>query len=231
MARGESADAPKAARILIVDDHPMMRRGLRDTLEGQADLVAAEEADSVHAAMKLLSESDYDLVVLDISFESGSNGLEFIKEIRARDTETKILVFSLHDESLYAERALRAGAQGYLEKSASLDEVLDAIRRVLRGELHLSPRMSGILLRRAVGQSPANASLPWHNLSDRELEVLEHIGRGLTTRQIAENLCLSEKTIETHRQNIKTKLGIESGTQLIRHAVRWMEQRQGDTSA
>jgi DNA-binding NarL/FixJ family response regulator len=230
MPRRTTESGSAVARILVVDDHPMMRQGVRDALVGQSDLAVVAEAEDVSSAMKQLSESRFDLVILDISFQSGANGIELIKGIRARGDDTRMLVFSMHDESLYAERVLRAGAQGYVEKSASSAQMVTAIRRVLRGGLYLSPRMSDVLLRRAVDVKSGEDLRPENALSDRELEVLELIGRGLTTRKIAETLCLSEKTIETHRQNIKNKLGLESGTQLIRHAVQWVDRGrpQGD---
>lgn len=231
MAKHDAADGPQVSRILVVDDHPMMRQGLRDALEGQSDLEVVAEAEDVSSAMQLLAENRFDLAVLDISFQSGANGIDLIKNLRGRGDETPILVFSMHDESLYAERVLRAGGQGYLEKSAPSEQMVAAIRKVLGGGLHLSPRMSDVLLRRAVDVKQGEGTLPEQTLSDRELEILELVGRGLTTKQIADRLCLSDKTIETHRQNIKHKLGLESGSQLIRHAVQWVDKGRQDATA
>lgn len=223
MNRHDKAKHDRVARVLIVDDHPMMRQGLRDALEGQPDLEVAAEADDVRHALKHLGASEFDLIVLDLSFQSGDNGLELIKSLRARGDDTRILVFSMHDESLYAERTLRAGAQGFLSKGASTDEVLEAIRRVLKGELYLSRRMSNVILRRTLSAPASEPVVDPTVLSDRELQVVELIGRGLGSKEIADRLCLSVKTIETHRQNIKKRLQLDSGSQLIRYAVNWVE--------
>jgi DNA-binding NarL/FixJ family response regulator len=198
-----------------------MRQGLRDCLSDQPGLEVGGEADSVADAAKQLAASRFDLVILDISFRNGASGLDLIKDMRARGDERKVLVYSIHDESLYAERVVRAGAQGYLSKEQPADEVLKAVRQVLNGEIYLSPRMSSMLLQRTLSTpAPIDDS---NLLSDRELQVLELIGRGHSTSQIADQLCVSGKTIETHRQNMKKKLKLESGTQLIRYAVNWVE--------
>ncbi len=223
MAAPDTEKKSRVARILIVDDHPIMRQGLRDTLIGQHDLEVTDEAECARAAMKKLTTTQYDLIILDLSFRTGSGGLDLIKDIRARDDQTKILVFSMHDEMLYAERVIRAGAQGYLNKEVTTAEVLKAVRRVLKGELYLSKRMSDLLLRRTFDKGRVSDMEAVSTLSDREIEVLELIGKGLRSTEIAERLCLSVKTIETHRQNMKRKLNLESGTLLVRYAVNWVE--------
>jgi DNA-binding NarL/FixJ family response regulator len=223
MAAPDTEKKTRIAKILIIDDHPIMRQGLRDTLKGQPDLEVVDEAECTRSAMKKLASSRFDLIILDLSFRSGPGGLDLIKDIRARDHTTKILVFSMHDEMLYAERVIRAGAQGFLNKEVPTAEVLKAVRRVLKGELYLSKRMSDLLLRRTFDKGRDSHTEAVSTLSDREIEVLELIGRGLRSTEIAERLCLSVKTIETHRQNMKRKLNLESGTLLVRYAVNWVE--------
>lgn len=212
--------AKRVSKILIVDDHPIVRHGLAKLINDEPDLEVCGEADSAGDAMTTMESESPDLLLVDISL-GGTNGIELIKRVKASDPEMRVLVSSMHDESLYAERALRAGAMGYLNKGENRETLLGAIRQVLRGKLYLSPRMSERLLHRFVlnDQEPDRPAI--ESLSDRELEVFQLIGEGLTTRQIASRLHLSPKTIETYREHIKAKLNLENSSELIRAAVQW----------
>lgn len=208
----------QAARILIVEDHPVVRRGLVELINAEADLHVCGEAEDAPAAIQMLGQTRPDLVIIDISLKRG-NGIDLVKQIKARDGQIRLLVTSVHDESLYAERALRAGAMGYVNKSEPIPTILNAIRQVLRGRIFLSMPMVNRML-----QSPApepSEESPIASLSDRELQVFELIARGLTTREIAGKLLLSIKTIETHRDHIRMKLKLKNSTELIHHAVQW----------
>jgi DNA-binding NarL/FixJ family response regulator len=207
-------------RILVVDDHPLMRDAFRDLLEEERDLEIVGESESISKAVQLLEERKPDLLLVDISLEDG-NGLELIKQARALLPEILIVVVSMHDERLYAERALRAGASGYVSKHEPADVILEGIRQVLSGHIFVSDRMQDRLLRRLQEGGEEVDRSAVESLSDRELEVFEMIGQGLATREIAAKLNLSVKTVDTHRHRIKEKLNIGSGSQLVRHAVRW----------
>jgi DNA-binding NarL/FixJ family response regulator len=208
-------------RVMIVDDHPVVRQGLALLIDQQPDLEVCAEADSVADAFAKFTESAPDLVIIDLSLKDGS-GIELIKEIKARNEHAKMLVSSMHDESLFAERVLRAGAKGYISKQEATGNIVEAARQVLDGRVYLSPRMSDQMLHRLVSSGEDADRSPIDSLSDRELEVFEMIGQGLTTRQIASKLDLSPKTVETYRENIKAKLNLPNGTALTRHAVQWL---------
>jgi DNA-binding NarL/FixJ family response regulator len=221
MSESRSGAAPRRAKILIVDDHPVVREGLAVRIAGQPDLEVCGEASEVAEALDRVETTAPDLVIVDLSLKGG-HGIELIKQIRARYDRVKMLVASMHDEKVYAERALNAGAMGYINKQELPDRVLDAIRQVLLGKIYLSTPMTERVLRRlAVAPGQAGVS-PVTSLSDRELEVFELIGRGLKTAQIASRLHLSVKTIETHREKIKAKLNVETGTELGYLAVQWV---------
>jgi DNA-binding NarL/FixJ family response regulator len=207
-------------RVLIVDDHPIVREGLAAIINREPDLEVCGQAGGLAQAMRLFQQERPDLVVADVSLEDG-NGLELVKELVAQDAGIKVLVQSMHEESLYAERSLRAGARGYVNKEEAPGQIVNAIRQVLRGRVYLSSRMTDRLLHRSVRGFEPDRS-PIESLSDRELEVFEQIGRGMTTRRIAQNLYLSPKTIETYRENIKTKLNLKNATELTQHAVQWV---------
>jgi len=209
------------ARILIVDDHPLVRRGLMDLIADEPDLVVCGEAADAVEALRQVDALDPDLVIIDISLKQG-HGLELIKRIRTRDKPIKMLVCSMHDEALFAERALRAGAMGYLNKEEATEKVIDAIREVLRGKVYLSADMTERLLGRAVKAGKPLARLSNESLSDRELAVFEMLGQGLTTGAIADKLQLSVKTIETYREHIKSKLDLKNSAELGRHAAQWV---------
>jgi len=209
-------------RVMIIDDHVIVRQGLTHLINQERDLTVCGEAED---GLKGLSEADRllpDVLLLDISLP-GMNGIEFIKNVKARHPDLPIVVLSMHDESLYAERALRAGALGYLMKKSSSDEVIAALRKVLNGEFYLSGQTGSALLKKFLGGAHTQSLSPVSVLSDRELEVFEMIGRGKTTRELADALHLSTKTIDAHRMHIKEKLNIHSVTELIQHAVRYVE--------
>lgn len=214
---------PAIKRILVVDDHPVVRQGIKHLLEHEPDLRICAEAESAGEALQALQKHKPDLVLVDISLK-GTDGLELTKWIRAQNKKLPILVLSMHDESLYADRVLRAGAHGYLMKAEVADKIVTAVRKVLRGEIYLSERVGQSILHEVTGRgSPADES-PIRRLSDRELEVFRLIGQGHGTREIAGLLHLSVKTIETYRANIKDKLGLASATQLVRFAAHWVGQ-------
>jgi DNA-binding NarL/FixJ family response regulator len=208
-------------RIQIVDDHPLMRHGVRELFERQDGMEVCGEADSVAGALDELEASKPDLLIVDISLKDGS-GLALVEKVRDIDPSVATLVWSMHDEDLFAERALRAGAMGYVSKAASTSELVQAVRDVLAGKVAVSPAIAQRLLRTVGhgGAKPTSGGVA--SLSNRELSVFELIGNGLTTRQIAESLQLSIKTIDSHRENIKAKLGLDSSIELVRHAVLWV---------
>jgi DNA-binding NarL/FixJ family response regulator len=213
---------PARKRILIVDDHPMMRQGLAQLINSEPDLAVAWEAESAGQALETLAAHKPDLVLADISLP-GKNGLELIKDIRVLQPEVLILVVSMHDETLYAERVLRAGGRGYIMKQQGGKKLMEAIRQVLTGQIYVSEKMSAHILEIFSGHRSRAGSSPVAQLSDREFEVFQLIGDGKGTREIAERLHLSVKTVEVHRAHIKEKLGLKSATDLVRYAVRWSE--------
>jgi DNA-binding NarL/FixJ family response regulator len=217
-----AAVGPGKARVLIVDDHPVVREGLALLISAQPDLEVCGEAEDVASACRLLDEARPDVVVVDISLPGGG-GLELIKRIRAHRPTIRMLVSSIHEEGAYAERALRAGALGYINKREATRTLLDAIRRVRDGHIYLSEQMTDRLLSRAVaGGEPAVDGSSVDSLSDRELDVFESIGRGESTREIADRLHLSGKTVETYRERIRKKLGLKTGGELARRAMEWV---------
>jgi DNA-binding NarL/FixJ family response regulator len=216
--------AGRKARILIVDDHPIVRECLAAHIARQPDLEFCGEAEAVHDALEKVKLLSPDLVVVDIILKSGQ-GLELIKAIKARGSAAKMLISSAHDESIYAERALHAGAMGYVSKQETLDKMVEAIRQVLAGKIYLSKALTERLLQRAVCGAPKLAPCSIDSLSDRELEVFTMIGRGVSTREIAKQLHLSVKTVETHRENIKHKLNLHNSSELCREAVQWVLEK------
>ena len=212
---------PKRIQILIVDDHPLIREGLTARISAQADLEVCGEAEGVEEALAEFKAHDPDLVLVDISLKNG-HGLELIKQIKLHDPETKMLVISAYDESFYAERALRAGALGYISKQECRENVITAIRTVLDGRRYLSPQMTDQLLGMAVAGRETSSASPVEKLTDRELEVYQLIGQAQTTSGIAKQLHLSPHTIDSHREKIKAKLGLKNGAELTRHALQWV---------
>jgi DNA-binding NarL/FixJ family response regulator len=212
----------RGARILIVDDHPVVRDGLAAQITTQRDLEVCGEAEDMASALAVFDRTRPDLAIIDISLKSG-NGIDLIKRFRERDESVRIVVWSMYPERLYAERALRAGAMGYVNKGSETREILQAIRTVLAGRIYLGEEVSTRLLGRVVGGgSRPIESCPIESLSDRELEVFKLMGEGLTTEKIAETMHVSPKTVETYRARVKEKLGLSNITELIQQAVRWV---------
>jgi DNA-binding NarL/FixJ family response regulator len=212
--------SPSKLRVLIVDDHPITRQGMKALVNQQSNLEVCGEADSAPLALELLGKLQPDLAIIDVSLKT-TNGLELTKNIKAHAPNLPILVVSMHDEGLYAERALRAGAMGYVMKQEAGEKVAVAIQHLLRGEIFLSSRMKEKMLHRFVNKKREGMVFSIDTLSDREMEVFQLIGNGYSTRQIAQKLGLSSKTIDSHREHLKLKLGLESGAELVRHAIQW----------
>lgn len=217
---------PEMKRLLLVDDHPIMRHGLVQLISAEPDLEVCAEAGNAAEGMTAASKQNPDLVIADLTLPD-KHGLEFIKDLRALHPDLQIMVLSMHDESLYAERALRAGARGYLMKEAAAENLIRAVRRVLGGDIYLSDKMASVMLELLSGQRKTSASAGIDRLTDRELEVLQLIGSGRGTRQIADQLHVSVRTIDAHRAHIKDKLQLPDGNALVRYAVRWVENQQG----
>jgi DNA-binding NarL/FixJ family response regulator len=209
-------------RIMVVDDHPMTRGGLVGLINAQVDLQVCCEAGTPAEAMTILAKVTPDLVVTDLSMP-GRSGTEFIKDILAIHPDLPVLVLSMHDEDIHAERVLRAGARGYIMKDAGAAKMLEAIRQVATGQVYVSPEMASKVLNALSGTRPRGSNSPIDKLSDREFEVFQMIGQGLTTKEIAGRLHLSPKTVDVHRGNLKVKLGLRDATSLMRQAVRWVE--------
>lgn len=216
--------AQQKYKILIVDDHPVVRQGLHQLISGDERLSICGEAKSAAECISMLEELSPDMILTDISLE-GTDGIELTKEVRQINPNIPVLVFSIHGEELYAERALNAGANGYLMKQENPDILLKAIHQVMAGDIFLSTEMTSRMLRKMSGskKTPQPQKTGVEQLSDRELEVFKLIGQGLTTRRIAEKLNLSVKTIETYRMHIKEKLELNDATELMHHAVHWVE--------
>jgi DNA-binding NarL/FixJ family response regulator len=215
------SETPTAkARILIVDDHPVVREGLAMHLAAQRDLEVCGEAEDLPGALALLTSARPDVAIVDISLKN-SNGIDLIRRIKDRNDKVRVLVWSMYPENLYAERVLRAGAHGYLNKGQATHHVLEAVRAILQGQVYVSAQLSNRLLYQVVGRKPAQR-LTIDSLSDRELEAFQLLGDGLTTESIAERMHVSPKTIETYRARIKEKLGISNRTELIQRAAQWV---------
>lgn len=219
-----SAQQASKHKIFIVDDHPIVRQGISQLINQEDDLVTCCEAGSAQETLDLMEQCVPDILLLDISLD-GVSGLELIKMLRSRRHKVPVLVISMHDESLYAERALRAGAKGYVMKQEATEKMLTAIRQVLRGDLYISERMQAKILKRVLNGDDGGLS-PIDLLSDRELEVFRLIGHGFATSDIARELNRSVKTVETHRAHLKDKLGLKNAAELTRFAVQWGEQEK-----
>ncbi|MEM1099505.1 MAG: response regulator transcription factor [Planctomycetota bacterium] len=217
--------ATRPARLVLIDDHPIVRKGLLATLAAEDDLDVIAEASSLSEGYERLRDEKPDLAIVDLSLGDG-HGLELIKQIHAHDWGIKLLVCSMLDEALYADRVIRAGASGYLRKDQAADHVVEAVRKILAGDVYLSPSATT----RVLGQmSPGNrpgGETTINQLSDRELEVFEMIGDGLGSREIAGKLHLSIKTVETYREKIKAKLDLKNGNELTRHAIHYRMREQ-----
>ena len=207
-------------RILVVDDHPLLRQGLAMLINQQHDMHVCGEAEEAQAAMQAIADKRPDIIILDLSLK-GPDGLEVLKSIRALYPDLPVLILSMHDEAIYAERALRARANGYIMKQEATEKVLMALRRIFNGEVYLSDSMSKKMLQQYIGGASSVLESRIAALSDRELEVFRRIGEGCATREIADELHLSIKTVETYQAHIKDKLSLRSGRELIQHAVQW----------
>lgn len=216
----------KNRQIYIVDDHPLMRKGLAMTLEKEVGFDVCGQAESAEVALQEILKLKPDAAVIDISLP-GMNGIELVKNLLHQQPDLKILIVSRHDEELYAERALRAGAKGYLMKLEAVDVLVAAVRQILNGNLYLSEKIGNKLLMKLATGNAGKSDNPLDLLSDRELEVFELTGKGLSTKEIGKKLHISVKTVESHRANIKEKLHLNTATELMRHAVRWVEDTAG----
>jgi len=223
MARKKQPDktAENKTKILIVDDHPIVRRGLAELINHENDLAVCGHAEDSHEALRAIRELTPNMAVVDISLKETS-GMELIKDINAQYPDLPVLALSMHDESLYAERALRAGAKGYIMKQEATENVIVAIRKILSGEIYVSDKMTARMMRKLVAGQTEMSTSPIECLSDRELEVFHLAGKGYGTRQVSERLHLSIKTIETYRARIKEKLNLADATELLQHAIRWV---------
>lgn len=209
-------------RIMIVDDHPILRKGLAMVINQEPDLVIAGEAPDATAALSMIESFKPDLVIVDLSLP-GIDGIELIKTMKLKYRDLPALVVSMHDELIFAERALRAGARGYIMKQEAVDKVLIAIRRVLNGEIFVSDKITTKMLETLISNEAKPGSSPLDLLSNRELTVFRLIGQGFKTRQIADELHLSVKTIESYRSHIKEKLKLDTGTDLMKYAIQWVQ--------
>jgi DNA-binding NarL/FixJ family response regulator len=212
-------------RVVIVDDHPLFRERLAQLINHEPDMEVTGDADTAKDAIQLIRNTSPDLAIIDITLKE-SSGLELVKSIKALSIGVPVLVLSMHEESLYAERALRAGATGYITKHQAADEVLAAIRRVLAGEVYLSEKMTSGFLKSLTSAGVRSVSRAVDRLTDRELEVLDLIGRGQTTRQVANKLQLGVATVDTYRARIKEKMNFRNAAELLHFAIRWVRERE-----
>ena len=207
-------------KILIVDDHPILRKGLAMVINQEPDLLVAGEAQDATEAVSMIESIEPDLVIVDLSLP-GIDGIELMKIMKLKYRELPALVVSMHDESIFAERALRAGARGYIMKQEAVDKVLIAIRKVIQGEIFVSDKVTTKMLETLISSDAKSVNSPLDLLSNRELTVFRLIGQGFKTRQIADELHLSIKTIESYRSHIKEKLKLDTGTDLMKYAIQW----------
>jgi len=210
----------KKSRVFVVDDHPIVRQGLALLINREVDLVVCGEAEDAQTAVQSVATAKPDILVVDISL-NGPDGLDLLKDIHSRYPDLPVLILSMHDESIYAERALRAGAQGYIMKQEATEKVLVALRRILSHEIYVSERIANRMLQRFIGSPSAGTHSSIADLTDRELEVFRLIGEGHSTRRIAEELHISVKTVESYQAHIKEKLSLRSARELVQHAIQW----------
>ncbi|MBA3543205.1 MAG: response regulator transcription factor [Chthoniobacterales bacterium] len=216
---------PTRRTILLVDDHPLFRKGMTELLDSQTDLKVSAEADNSGSALDAIRSGHFDLAIVDVGLQGGTNGIELTKSLKAECPELPVLVVSMHDEALYAERALRAGARGYVMKREAVDSILSAVRSVISGEIYISPTMTKRMLFDHI-QGGGEARSAVDRLTDRELEVFQLIGEGRDMHEIASDLHLSKKTVEAHRANIKEKLGVTGAREVVRYATQWVGQQR-----
>jgi DNA-binding NarL/FixJ family response regulator len=213
------------AKVFLVDDHPLVREWLSQLIQREDDLAVCGEAEDTQEALQKIEETKPDIVVADISLKN-THGLELVKDLQARHPSLPVLVLSMHDESLYAERVLRAGAKGYITKQEATKKILQAVRQVLSGQIYISEKMASRMVHKMVLGRTDSQKSPIERLTDRELEVFQLIGRGQGTRRIASDLHLGVKTVESYRARIKEKLKLEDGTQLLQQAIQWVHSLQ-----
>ena len=220
----EPAPENGTIRVIIVDDHPVLRKGLAQLIEEEEDMTVCGEAEDTAQALKVVEETQPDILIVDLSLKD-SSGLDLIKDMQVRQPKISLLVLSMHEETFYAERVLKAGAKGYITKEEGTEKVVDGIRSVLKGNIYLSENMREKMILKMVG-SPGNSEEDAiSTLTDRELQIFELIGQGMPTREIAKRLHVSVKTIESHRENIKEKLGVSSATDLLKTAIEWVHSQ------
>lgn len=217
--------APPKRKVLVVDDHPMVRERLAELINQEPDLEACGEAEDAVGAMEAVEQFEPDVAIVDITLKD-TYGIELVKDLKAHHPKLPVLVLSMHDESLYAERALRAGAKGYLNKQEASRKVVPALRQILAGQVYVSERMAAAILTKvAGGPITEGGGTPVDRLTDRELEVFQLLGQGRTVRQIAKDLHISVKTVEAHREHIKEKLNFKSSSELLRYAIQYTMER------
>ena len=216
----EPAMEAKKHRVFVVDDHPIVRQGLYLLINREPDMAVCGDAEDAQTAVKAVANLKPDLLIVDISM-NGPDGLDLLKDVRSRYPSLPVLILSMHDESIYAERALRAGAQGYIMKQEAAEKVMVAVRRILSGEIYVSERIANRMLQRYIGNRDPGRPGSVADLTDRELEVFRLIGEGHSTRRIAEELHISVKTVESYQAHIKEKLSLRSARELVQHAIQW----------
>jgi len=216
----QSVGATKKRKVFLVDDHPIIRQGLTMLINRESDLAVCGEAEDALSAMQSMTDLSPDIAIIDISL-NGPDGLDLLKDIRGRLPYLPVLILSMHDESIYAERALRAGAQGYIMKQEATEKVLVAVRRILNDEIYVSERIANRMLQRYIGTPDTSRPTSIGDLTDRELEVFRLIGDGHSTRHIADELHISVKTVESYQAHIKEKLSLRSARELVQHAIQW----------
>src|SRR5579871_4347566 len=210
----------KKNKVFVVDDHPIIRQGLALMINREPDLTVCGEAQDAHTAIQAVATAKPDIMIVDISL-TGPDGLDLLKDVLFRSPELPVLILSMHDEGIYAERALRAGAQGYIMKQEATEKVLVALRRILTREIYISERIANRMLQRYIGSRGTGRPSSIADLTDRELEVFRLIGEGHSTRRIAEELHISVKTVESYQAHIKEKLSLRSARELVQHAIQW----------
>jgi DNA-binding NarL/FixJ family response regulator len=218
-----NTEAAQTFRVVLVEDHPMFREQLTQLIHKEPGMTVCGEADNIHDALRLIELTSADIAIVDLTLK-GPSGLELIKNLKAKDSEIPVLVLSMHDEALYAERVLKAGARGYITKNEASKEVMTAIHAVLRGEIYLPARIASQILESVSVGRKNNGGIS--QLTDRELEVFELIGHGRSTREISNCLHLGMSTVDTYRARIKTKLHLENSSQLHHEAIRWVSEGQ-----
>jgi DNA-binding NarL/FixJ family response regulator len=212
-------------KILIVEDHPLMRQGIKRMIEKEPDLAVIAEADNINDAIKILADHDHDIAIVDITLDGELSGIDLIKNITKRKIKTRILVLSMHSEILYIERAIKAGAHGYLTKNEAPQILIEAIRSVYSGETYISNKISGKMINKLLHNDSDSEMIDIEKMSNREIEIFELIGKGCKTGEIAKKLNLSTNTIESHRKNIIEKLNFENGNDLVKHAIHWVSTK------